>query len=288
MRALRQADRLLAAIAESEIVQRSPRDERQAWSDGPGTSAMQRACWSTRAGHPSPRLSLVVPLGSANSAPYRLEALHMGACAECGKGFLRKTTGRRRVYCSDTCKAAAGLRRAEIDGRAERWRAAARTRRLVSERTGVCAQCGEEFRFTHKRRYCSRPCCNRAYAERRKQRENFAEQKQDAKRRRVARQRGAKHEPVSRRRVFERDSWVCGICETPTLKEVKVPHPLAPTLDHVIPLALGGDHTYANSQTAHFICNSVKSDRVDYKAATPEEVTNVRTSTQGSVDPSAA
>lgn len=32
------------------------------------------------------------------------------------------------------------------------------------------------------------------------------------------------------------------------------------TLDHIIPLAAGGAHTYANVQLAHFLCNSRKSD----------------------------
>lgn len=30
----------------------------------------------------------------------------------------------------------------------------------------------------------------------------------------------------------------------------------APTLDHVIPLAKGGEHSRANVRCAHFICNS--------------------------------
>jgi len=40
-----------------------------------------------------------------------------------------------------------------------------------------------------------------------------------------------------------------------------VPHPLAPTIDHVVPLAAGGLHEPANVQLAHFLCNARKSDR---------------------------
>lgn len=36
-----------------------------------------------------------------------------------------------------------------------------------------------------------------------------------------------------------------------------VPHPKAPTIDHIIPLAVGGDDTRANVQLAHFLCNSL-------------------------------
>ena len=39
-----------------------------------------------------------------------------------------------------------------------------------------------------------------------------------------------------------------------------VPHPRAPTVDHVVPIAEGGDDTRANVQLAHFLCNSTKSN----------------------------
>jgi 5-methylcytosine-specific restriction endonuclease McrA len=67
-------------------------------------------------------------------------------------------------------------------------------------------------------------------------------------------------EPIYRRRVYERDGWRCGICHLPVKQDKVVPHPLAPTLDHIVPLAAGGAHSYANVQCAHFICNSLKSD----------------------------
>ncbi|MCK4518139.1 HNH endonuclease [Candidatus Babeliales bacterium] len=37
-----------------------------------------------------------------------------------------------------------------------------------------------------------------------------------------------------------------------------VPHPLAVTIDHVIPLSCGGEHSYRNTQLACFRCNSIK------------------------------
>lgn len=39
-----------------------------------------------------------------------------------------------------------------------------------------------------------------------------------------------------------------------------VPHPKAPTIDHVLPLAAGGDDVRANVQLAHFECNWKKRD----------------------------
>lgn len=40
-----------------------------------------------------------------------------------------------------------------------------------------------------------------------------------------------------------------------------VPHPKAPTIDHVVPLAEGGADTAANVRLAHFICNSMRGNR---------------------------
>jgi 5-methylcytosine-specific restriction endonuclease McrA len=87
------------------------------------------------------------------------------------------------------------------------------------------------------------------------------EHRRAAKAQRRARRKAAVTESVSPRYVFERDGWRCGICKKAVVKSAVVPHPKAPTLDHIVPLAHGGDHTKANLQCAHFMCNSLKGDR---------------------------
>lgn len=99
-------------------------------------------------------------------------------------------------------------------------------------------------------RYCSRRCAERSG-------------RRVGKARRRARLKDARGtELVFRRKVFERDDWLCRLCLKPVNREAEVPHPLAATLDHVVPLSLGGEHVYSNIQCAHFLCNSVKSDNV--------------------------
>jgi len=44
------------------------------------------------------------------------------------------------------------------------------------------------------------------------------------------------------------------------MRNAVVPHPKAPTIDHVIPLSKGGTHEPANVQLAHYYCNSIKAD----------------------------
>lgn len=73
-----------------------------------------------------------------------------------------------------------------------------------------------------------------------------------------ATQAGVTVEVVHPQLVFERDEWVCGICSHPINRMVKAPHGMSPSLDHIVPLARGGAHSYANVQAAHLGCNRLK------------------------------
>lgn len=66
-------------------------------------------------------------------------------------------------------------------------------------------------------------------------------------------------ECMSDREVFERDEWMCRLCGEAT--EGKYPDPLSPSIDHIVPIARGGDHASSNLQTAHLVCNKKKGAR---------------------------
>lgn len=56
---------------------------------------------------------------------------------------------------------------------------------------------------------------------------------------------------------------VCALCGKPVDKSLKSPHPLSPTVDHIIPVAKNGHPSDINNlQLAHRACNRAKSDRV--------------------------
>ena len=114
-----------------------------------------------------------------------------------------------------------------------------------------CGYCGKEYKTPYQSKYCVE--C-RPLAE--------AKNKTEADRARREKIRGVFVAPVSRVEVYNRDNWVCGICKKPVDKKLSFPHPMSPSLDHVIPIARGGTHEPDNVQLAHFICNSYKRDTV--------------------------
>ncbi|UYE95861.1 hypothetical protein KNLIENLN_00049 [Sinorhizobium phage NV1.1.1] len=114
-----------------------------------------------------------------------------------------------------------------------------------------CADCGVSFSPEYgskRRKFCSKECGDRhsRRALRKKER---------------ARLRGVKVETVDPIKVFDRDKWTCRICGVKTPRSLRGTYdPRAPELDHVMPLSLGGAHSYLNTQCACRKCNAAKSD----------------------------
>lgn len=123
---------------------------------------------------------------------------------------------------------------------------------------GACVSCGATFvvRNDPQITTCSEKCQRRVHRKRHRAKHG----RSDIHRHR-ARRYGVEYEPISNRSVFERDDWRCGICGEDVDRSVKAPHPLSPSLDHVVPMSLGGGHTLDNVQCAHFRCNTLKGAR---------------------------
>ena len=55
--------------------------------------------------------------------------------------------------------------------------------------------------------------------------------------------------------ILERDRWMCGICRKRIGRKFRYPHPRSASVDHLLPLSLGGDDTALNKRAAHLGCN---------------------------------
>lgn len=162
-------------------------------------------------------------------------------CPGCGQDKLLPEYGQSRVYCKP-CAAANT--------------AAYRVTHPYEPVPGVpaeCDCCGQPFLADKRRwRYCSRECFL-AY----KNRANWKHYQA-----RKARLRDAFVESFDRLEIFERDGWICQICREPVDREARFPHPASPSLDHIVPIARGGEHSRANAQTACLGCNVRKGVRL--------------------------
>lgn len=66
---------------------------------------------------------------------------------------------------------------------------------------------------------------------------------------------------AERRAIYERDGWMCWLCEDPVdASLIGTRSEWRPSLDHVIPRSKGGGSTHDNLKLAHFWCNVVRGD----------------------------
>lgn len=119
-----------------------------------------------------------------------------------------------------------------------------------------CETCGVEL--TPDRRADARCCSDRCATKLWNKEHPEAAVTHYARRR--TRFTGAHIEDVVRLVVLERDDGVCGICGEDV-------DPFDFHVDHVVPLARGGEHSYANAQVAHPFCNLSKNDSLPWEMA---------------------
>lgn len=205
-------------------------------------------------------------------------------CPMCGKRF--ETENRRKIFCSRKCKdknsartsrtpeqererykrmmAALGKEyksREEIAQEAEQKKQEKerdKAKRLAI--TYTCVVCGREYHTLNtNQKTCSSECSKRYTNIRRDHRikkENVIDRN------------------ITLASLFRRDKGTCYICgmacdynDFQVRNGQKIIGNMYPTIDHVIPIARGGLHEWANVKLAHRICNSIKSADAD-----PEKV----------------
>jgi len=209
----------------------------------------------------------------------------IATCRGCGNGFApghgnqtrcRRDCGRSRSRLTGRCACGAPCRSS-----AKACLACSKIRPRL--RTLVpCPGCGQEFwpwagHASHARKRCGR--CPKPlphfygghclvctiYFETKNPRQRCCGKVHRARfqsRLRKLRQRGLETVVIPLGQVYRRDRGRCGLCGTHVNATLKYPHPGSATLDHIVPITMGGKHVSENVQLAHARCNIAKGNRL--------------------------
>lgn len=153
------------------------------------------------------------------------------ACCEFCNLHFAVGTGRGRKFCSNSCESY-GRGRASLS---------------TDISFGVCRLCGKTYcrEARHDNGFCSSSCNTRHTRKQRK-----AE-------RRAHHQAG---ESFTLREIAERDGWRCHLCGGKVPDRKYAARDNDPTLDHLVPVSAGGEHTRVNVALAHNRCNWERSN----------------------------
>ena len=219
----------------------------------------------------------------------RFNAKHV-TCKHCGESFKKSRQGgnSRGLFCSPECWKDSlrkeRFRRAcdrfieevrntnrDRERRAAEWISKI-VRKIAVRALEACRVCGgplpisDAFKAGRPRATCSSKCAKRLRRNTKKELLRKAGMPANNSHARRAKRNGLPRlygKCVSIPVIGERDRWVCGICFCPIAKRRGSSNsPLAPSLDHIVPLNFPGNtshgHTPENLQIAHRECNEIK------------------------------
>lgn len=171
-------------------------------------------------------------------------------CRKCQKRETLETL-ETRIQRAEQQKRDNARRRAEWKAEREAEREAERIAKEESKKH-PCLVCG---RITSRKKYCSDRCANKA-----------RNKSKEIKRRSTIAGRCVDKD-ITVLSLYKRDGGICYLCGRPTRFEDYTERGGSiicgdwyPSIDHVIPLARGGVHSWDNVRLAHRRCNYLKSD----------------------------
>lgn len=204
-------------------------------------------------------------------------------CPICGKQFWCGSS--RRVYCSDECKEKTKNPKqakpkyychicgAEIKSRSkfyccedcrkeyERRKSRDHSMKDYQSKIFICKVCGTKIITVYgdkRRNICSEDCEKALKLMHKRSTEKHKEKRKERKHAREKLINKIKKENVSYEELYERDKGICKICGMPISKNRKINNNWDGTVDHIVPLSCGGEHSNSNCQITHRICNSIK------------------------------
>jgi len=206
-------------------------------------------------------------------------------CVECGASY--EPVQNTQKFCSRKCKTASYNKRM-----CKRLREETLAEKVANPR--YCLVCDALIPPTAnlKRQFCSRKCTDASYMKRRNEKllaekvanpryclvcdalipptatlqKKFCSNKcKQAAREGTASATGRLRvtvngvpQSIDRVVIYERDEWVCQLCMEPIDRTLRWPDPMCASIDHVVPVSMGGDNSAENLQASHLRCNVVK------------------------------
>lgn len=147
-------------------------------------------------------------------------------CKHCNKEY-RTIRGKRKMFCDEKC------------GHAYTYVSKKRRHNIK------CKECGQHKTVSFNRKiFCSDECCKR-----------FSRRCDEVRRRNRITSNGIIHWDISIDRLMKRDGDTCYLCNEKVIKSGDTNSPNYPSIEHVVPIAKGGTHTWDNVKLAHRKCN---------------------------------
>lgn len=189
-------------------------------------------------------------------------------CIECGHIFTWNVSNLRHKYTYAKCDmcAVARMEEKEKERKQKAQRELLKKERnrmskylIKREETATCKWCGATFARVKgfgnvQRIYCSQQCLDEMKEDNRKK------HRKDERLKKC----GRRQWNISVKRLYARDKGICWLCGKPTdMNDFRkdehgnvICGESYPSIDHVVPVSRGGDHTWDNIRLAHRGCNS--------------------------------
>jgi 5-methylcytosine-specific restriction endonuclease McrA len=119
-----------------------------------------------------------------------------------------------------------------------------------------CSGCGKEYIYKKNIKYCSRECSNKIHWYNNK-----------LKRERHIKSNGIIDKDITLKKLYQKEKGICYLCggkcdfnDFEVVNNVFKVGKTYPSIEHVIPISKGGNHSWNNIKLAHISCNSKKKD----------------------------
>lgn len=171
-------------------------------------------------------------------------------CDNCCKVLIKKADKKNYKKICIKCKEL-GIRKKFIVKTKETTCKKCNKIHLSKNANSYCKQCIKEKKVVYNKKYNKTETCK-----------NIKNQRDGHKKR--CELYGGHYERLNRKTLFKRDKYKCQECGIKTKFPTKENYNDldCATIGHIVPLSLGGSHTYSNTQCECRNCNNIKGNRI--------------------------